>query len=228
MVGEAKRAVEQPRGGHVADVRVVAERELVAAVARAARADASARVRLGQRLAAPCRGDELDRVDDLHVPRAAAEVAEQRVRDLVAGRVGVLLEQRLRLQHDAGRAVAALRRAGGDEAVGPHAPLLVRQPLLRHDVLSLDARRLLRAGDDRLPVDDHRAGAARALGRAAVLDRAEPELLAQHLEQALAFPRIRGHALAVEGELHLAYSIAPSTSDRSAIRSTTPLKASTQ
>ena len=95
------------------------------------------------------RGGELDRVDDLHVARAAAEVAEQGVGDLLARRLGMLREQRLGLHHDPGRAVAALRGAGGDEAVGPQPPGLLGQPLLGDDVLPRDARRLLGAGDDR-------------------------------------------------------------------------------
>ena len=132
------------------------------------------------------------------------------------------------LKHDAGRAVAALRRAGGDEAIGPHAPLLVGQPLVRHDVLSLYARRLLRTRDDRLSVDDHRARAARALGCAAVLDGAEPELLAEHLEQALAFPRIRQVARSPLRVNSTSPTPRAQHEASSAILSTTPLNASTQ
>ena len=202
MVREAKRAVQHSGHLHVADERMVAERELDALVARAARADAPARVGPRQRLAEARARRELDRVDDLHVAGAAAEVAEQRMLDLLAGRLRMLLQQRLRLHHDPRRAVAALRRAGRDEALGPAAARLLGEAFLRHDGLALDARRLLRARDDCFPVDDHGARAARAFRRAAVLHRAEAEPLAQHLEQTFVLSQLDRDRIAVEGELH--------------------------
>ena len=85
--------MQHSRLDEVADERLVAERE-----ARSPRSAAHGRPtpcivgRLRERLTAvPGRG-ELDRVEDLRVPRAAAEVPEERVRDLVARRLGVLGE----------------------------------------------------------------------------------------------------------------------------------------
>ena len=160
MVGEAEGAAEHSRRGHVAHERLVAQRELRALVAGAPRADTAARIRHGERLAAPSGADQLHRVDDLDVAGAPAEVAEQSVFDLVARRARVLREERLALEHDPRRAEPALRRAGGNEAVGPEAPGLVGEPFVRDDVLALDPCRLLRTRDDRVAVDDHRACAA--------------------------------------------------------------------
>src|SRR6516164_6239097 len=60
------------------------------------------------------RGD-LDRVDDLGVGGAAAEIAREIVPDLILVRVGMRLEQLRRHEHEARRAVSALERAGLDE-----------------------------------------------------------------------------------------------------------------
>ena len=139
-----------------------------------------------------------------------------------------MAEQCLRLHDDARRAEAALRRAGGGEAIRPSGAFLCRQAFLRDDLLALDTGRLLRARDDGAAVHDHRAGAARPLGRAAVLHRMQPEVLPQELEQALPLAGLDRDCSSVEGEVHLVYSIAPSTSASSAMRMTTPLKASTQ
>ena len=103
----------------------VAECELRPPVARRARADVP--VQLGQRprLAAPGRGDQLDRVEDLHVARAATEIAEQRVRDLLArGRRVLRRSSASAFMHDARRAEAALGCACGGEALGPELPAL--------------------------------------------------------------------------------------------------------
>src|SRR6478736_10068108 len=51
----------------------------------------------------------LDRLDDVHVPRAAAQVAADPPADLLLGRVGVLTEQPGRLHDHSRRAEAALQ-----------------------------------------------------------------------------------------------------------------------
>ena len=53
-----------------------------------------------------------------------------------------------------------------------------------------------------MPVDDHGAGTARALGSAAVLHRAQAEVVAEQLEQALPFAWLRDDLFPVERELH--------------------------
>src|SRR6266571_5852533 len=55
-------------------------------------------------------GHRLDRVDDVLVARAAADVALERVPTLVFARLRVLLEQAHGGEHHATRAVAALER----------------------------------------------------------------------------------------------------------------------
>ena len=170
MIGEAQGAVEHPRLAEVGDERLVAEGELVRAVAQSSRSPTPS-PRLRQRLAAPRARRELHRVDDLHVAGAAAEIAEQRVGDLLSRRHGILREERLRLHHDPRRAEAALRRTGDGEGVGPELPRLGREPLLRDDVLSLRAGRLLCARDDGTAVDEDGARAAGAFRRAPVLHR---------------------------------------------------------
>ncbi len=232
VVREAERAVEHPRVDHVADERLVAERQL--ACPGSGRCG-SRRGRCGRAREAARRGrrggGELDRVDHLHVAGAAAEVAEQRVRDLVPRRLRMLVQQRLGLHHDAGRAEAALRRPCGHEALAPAPTLLLGEALVGDDVLALEPARLLRAGDDCASVDQHRARTAGALGRAAVLDRPHTEVVAEQLEQARALARLRdtGFPLSVNSRPRLLrYSIAPSTSEMSAIRMTTPLNASDQ
>ena len=202
MVGEPKRSVEHPRLDEVGDERLVAERELAALVPRRARPDAAAHDRRQARLALPERGDEPHCVDDLHVPGAAAEVAEQGVGDLLPRGIGMLRKERLGLHQDPRRAEPALRGAGGDEAVRPQAAGLLGQALLGDDLFSRDARRLLRAGDDRATVDDHRARAARALRRAAVLGRAQAKPAPQEVEEGLVLLDLDGDRGAVERQLH--------------------------
>src|SRR5262245_16948949 len=79
-------------------------------------------------------GRVLDRLDDVDVARATAQVPGDRVADLVLARARVLLEVRVAGHEHAGRAVAAL------EAVLLHEPFLDRvelavllEPLDRHE-----------------------------------------------------------------------------------------------
>src|SRR5207237_9158533 len=60
-------------------------------------------------------GGETDGVEDLRVARAAAEVAGERLANLVLRRVGVLLEQCGGGDDETRRAEAALHGAGVDE-----------------------------------------------------------------------------------------------------------------
>src|SRR5215510_4645542 len=56
----------------------------------------------------PC-GGVLDRLDDVHVAGAAAQIARDRVTDVRLGRTGVAPEQRHARHHHARRAVPALQ-----------------------------------------------------------------------------------------------------------------------
>src|SRR3982075_2181682 len=62
-------------------------------------------------------GGPADRLDDVGVARAAADLAGDRLADLGVGRVGVLVEQGARGEQHAGRAEPALQPVLGDEAL---------------------------------------------------------------------------------------------------------------
>ena len=87
-------------------------------------------------------GGEFDRFVDFDVARAAAEIAGEGFFDLFARRVGVGGEQFFCDEQEAGRAVAALRRARvGEGLLQRVQAVLVRHPLDRLDAaaLGLDA-----------------------------------------------------------------------------------------
>jgi hypothetical protein len=124
-----------------------------------------------------------DRVDDLRVARAAAEVAADRLADLVLGRARVVGQQRLCGHDHARRAVAALRcEVLGERRLDRVQRAVGRQALDGGDLVAggLD-------GEDQARVD-HRAvevhGARRALALVArSLGPRQPELVAQHVDQ---------------------------------------------
>ena len=180
VVGEPQRAVQQAGHPHVVDVVAVAEREFARFVLHAPAADAARQ--LGGRVVAP--GDQLHRVEDLHVARAPAEVRAEVARRVRPFQVGALLvDERLRPHHDAGRAEPALQRARRREAARVAVAFVLRHPFERRHRLAFDARERELAGDDGLAVEQHRAAAALAGGRAAVLGRGDVEFLTQRREQ---------------------------------------------
>src|SRR5262249_50600678 len=70
-------------------------------------------------------GGVLDRLDDVDVAGAAAEVAGDRLADVGLGRIGVLREQRAAGHHHAWRAVAALEPVLLPEALLDRVELVV-------------------------------------------------------------------------------------------------------
>src|SRR5438094_3169224 len=132
----------------------------------------------------------MHRLEDLAVPRAAADVPGERLLYLGVARLGIRAQQRDRGDDEAGRAEAALHRARVDERLlhGMH-------PL--HGPERLDGADLAiggRAGEDEaraheLSVHEHRARAALAL-LARVLAPREAEVIAQHREEALVILRL--------------------------------------
>src|SRR5512135_1245953 len=106
-------------------------------------------------------GRVLHRLDDVHVARAAAQVAGDGVADLVLGRLLVAPQQGVAGEHHAGRAETAL------QAVLLHEPLLDRielrvlfQPFDGHHLAAVGLHRQHRAALHRLAVEQHGAGAA--------------------------------------------------------------------
>ena len=202
VVGEAERAVEHPRGRHVVHERALAQGKLAGVPPDRARPHATGPLDLREGLAAARRGDEVDRVQDFHVTGAPAQVPGQRPRHRVTRRRRLALEQRLRLHHDAGRAVPALGGARHRERIRPQGARVGRQALERGDRAVGDARGRLGARDDGPAVDDHGAGAAGPLRGAAVLHRAQPAALAEHVEEALAGLGVDRDLPAVQREAH--------------------------
>ena len=62
-------------------------------------------------------GGQFDRLDDLRVSGAAAQIARKIILDLFLARLRLLRQQRLGHQDEARRAIAALEAAGLDESL---------------------------------------------------------------------------------------------------------------
>src|SRR5262249_61158326 len=104
-------------------------------------------------------GRELDRFEDLDVPGAAAEIPGECFLDLIAARLRVLLEQRLRGQKKPRRTVPALRRSQVREGLlGRMEPARIRHPLDGSDGFSLALEAEVETGEHRLSVHEHGAG----------------------------------------------------------------------
>src|SRR2546425_9608353 len=144
---------------------------------------------------------------DLHIARAAAQVARQRLLDLVARRPRMLGQQRFGGEQERGGTVAALRRAQLGERVLER----MERPAHRHPLDGLDAPPGAReaeheAGEDRLAVHQHGAGTALAQ-LTAVLRAGEPEVLAQHFKQRLVRREGDLDRLAVQIEADLYFGV---------------------
>ena len=142
-------------------------------------------------------------VEDRAPPRAPAEVRQERLLDGgVVGRLGALGPQALEPADDARRAEPALARARGAERVGPARPSLGGEAVDGGDRSSGDPPSRGDARDPGLPVDQHRAATALALGAAAVLRGPQPERRSQHVEQRSAVV-VDLDLVAVDLHLHL-------------------------
>ncbi len=182
--GPEHRAVEHPGDLHVVDVDRRAEDLLPRVDALDPRADAerglvAVRYR-GPLLEDPRRVD--DRLLDLHVAGAAAEVRGEPLRQVVVRRFRVGVDDPLGADHHAGHAEPALHRPGVGKGVGVDVLLTVRQSLDGNDLLPLELVHLLEAGTGGLAVHEDHAGAADPF-RAAVLHRGDVQLLPEELEQ---------------------------------------------
>ena len=162
------------------------------------------------------------RGDDLGIAGAAAQHAPQRLLDLGPRRGGIDPQQGAGRHQHPRRADPALRRAVTQES-----PLQVRQGVLPGQPLDGDhvapgrARQRRQAGADRLPVEQHGAGAAVA-GIAADLGAGQPQLAAQHLREPPARCGIDPREAAVDGQFEgmgVLHGAAPAARSASARRS---------
>ena len=157
----------------------LAERELGALVAPQRFADAAVLDDRRKRAAAELRLlDELDRVDDLDVAGAAAEVPVDQPGDLGAGQPLALVGHPFDPEDEARRAEPALQACGRLESVGVEAALVVGNAFEGDDRTALDLLGAHGAGELRLTVEQDQAGAALALRRTPGLDRLDRERFA--------------------------------------------------
>ena len=200
--GEPQRALEHAGRGEIADERLLAQRERPPLVPRGRSRDGHGEVPNGRRGPPPGRRHPLDRIDDRDVPGAPAQVPRERAGDHLARRGRLAPEEGLRLHDDPRRTVAALRGTRGDERLGPRVPGRVGQSLERLDRPARDACRRPGAGHHGPSVHDDRAGAARSLGRAAVLHRPQPERPAQDAEERFPGCGFDGDRTTVQRKVH--------------------------
>ena len=124
-----------------------------------------------------------DRLDDVVVARAAADVALEPLAHLVLARVGVLLQQVGGAHQHAGRAEAALQAVMLAERLLQRVQLAaLGQALDRRHLGAVGLGREHGAGLDRIAVDMDHAGAALA-GVAADMGAGEAEIAAQEIDQ---------------------------------------------
>src|SRR5579883_818605 len=145
----------------------------------------------------------LNRLDDIDVARAAAEIARDRVAHFRFSGIGVLLQQRLAHQHHSRRAEAALQAMLLVEALlnGVQLAILL-QTLDGLNLGAIDLRGQQRAGLGRNAVDQDGAGAA-ACRVAANVRAGEVGNLADKMHQQQAIFDIGLKGLAVEGYLDM-------------------------
>ena len=165
---EMHGAVQQTLGTHVVDEVALSEGQLVRLILDPAGADPAGTHRHRHLIS----GERLDRVEDLDVSGAPAEMSAEQTGSAVTGdrlAVGGLVEHGLGAHDDARGAEPALEGAVGGEG-GSHAiPLGGVDTLERHDRCSLDPFEGGLARDPRLAVDEHSAAPALTRRRAAVL-----------------------------------------------------------
>src|SRR5213592_4225028 len=129
------------------------------------------------------RGRVLHRFDDVHVPRAAADVPGDRPANVLLARIGVLCEESGRGEHHARRAEAALKAVLLVEALLYRMePAGGREALDGRDLVPLRLDREHRAGLHGHSVEEHRARPA-ARRVAADVGAGEAERLAEEVDE---------------------------------------------
>ena len=158
------RAVEHPRGGHVVDVELVAHRQVGGLVASGARADPAHDFNcssVGADHPVGPGGQHVNRVEDLQIAGAAAQVGAEVAGGLLAGEAGALVvDQGLDPHHYPRRAEAALHGTGCAEGGCVAVALLVAESFGGEDLRTLDLLQGDLAGNPGLAVEKHGAAAA--------------------------------------------------------------------
>jgi len=151
----------------------------------------------------------LDGLDDALVAAAAAQVAPEGLLDLVDRRARVAVDERLGGHHHARGAVATLDGSASHECplqgVQRSVPL---ETLHGFDLGAVDGDGQHQARLDGLAVEDDRARAA-VSEVAPPLGPSEAQMLTQHLEQSVGWPRCHPVLVAVDGELDHPLHVTP-------------------
>ena len=198
---EHHRAVEHAVDRDIGDECACAQCQFHALIAAQALAHCAAGHRLRQTSRALGFQNRFDRIDDLDVSGAAAELCGQGLGDLLPRHGLMPIRQPLGAQDETRRAESALQRTGCLEGLCIQLAFFFgyalerEHRLARHLVHGHDASVLRRA------VDQREARTALSLGCAAVLDRGDLEILAQYLEQGLIGISVDLTGYAVHGEL---------------------------
>ena len=198
-VGAAHRAaVAHPVDVHVVGVLPIAEHLLLHVEPVDARAQLPVVGRgCGNLSLAEDPPREEDAVDDLDIPRAAADIVADGEGRLLARGVRVRVEQCLGRDDHPWDAEAALHRARFAEGEGIDLLFPVGEPLNGENGLPLELVRLRDAGLGWLAVDEDIAGAAGALA-AAVLHGGQVQRIAQKADQLLIL--LHGNGFSVDSE----------------------------
>ena len=156
-------------------------------------------------------GGRGDRLDDVVIAGAAAEIALQPLADLFLGGIRIALHQIDRAHDHARRAEAALQRMVLAKRRLHRVQLaILGQALDRDDLCAFGLHREDRATLDRLTVDVHHAGAALA-GVAPHMGAGQIEVLAKELDQERARLDLSRHRLAVHRHGNAGHSVSPLT-----------------
>src|SRR5690606_2377913 len=141
---------------------------------------------------------QMDSLDHLNVAGTPAQVARQRLPNLLIGRRGRAVEQRLGGKDGARRAKATLYRPGLHEAALQRMQVAVfRQPFDGDDIVPIGLPRQYKARVDRLAVHQHSTGSTLALAATGVFSAVQTEIVAQQVEQGLVRFGGDGPAMAV-------------------------------
>src|SRR5262245_8060138 len=147
----------------------------------------------------------LNRVDDVLITGAAAEIAGDPLTDLALGRLRVVLQQSDRRHDHPGRAETALQPVFFPEAFLQRVQLAVRgEPLDRRDGRSVGLHREERAGLRAAAVDENGAGAA-LCGVAADVRAGQAQLFAEEVDEQDARVDLPLADLAINGHRNLSH-----------------------